>query len=77
MLLGSCERDGYHAFRIGPRAWGVQFHPEFSAETARDYIRIRYETISAEGLDADALLAGVRESSDGEQVLRRFRALIG
>jgi GMP synthase (glutamine-hydrolysing) len=77
VLLGSCERDPYHAYRIGPCAWGVQFHPEFSAATARDYIRIRYETIRAEGLDADGLLATVRESPDGEQLLRRFRALLG
>jgi GMP synthase (glutamine-hydrolysing) len=76
VLLGSCERDSYHAFRIGPRAWGVQFHPEFSADTVRDYIRIRQETIVAEGLDADALLAGVCEAPEGEQLLRRFRTLV-
>lgn len=77
VLLASCERDPHHAFRIGRCAWGVQFHPEFSAETARDYVRIRAETIAAEGLDPHALIAGVRESPDGEQLLRRFRALIG
>ncbi len=26
--------DGLHAFRCGPAAWGVQFHPEVSAATA-------------------------------------------
>ena len=77
VLLATCERDPFHAFRIGRCAWGVQFHPEFSAETARDYVRIRAETIAAEGLDPDALVAGVRESADGEQILLRFRALIG
>jgi GMP synthase (glutamine-hydrolysing) len=76
VLLGRCERDPFHAFRVGPCAWGVQFHPEFSAETARDYIRIRYATIAAEGLDPDALIRGVRDSDDGARVLRRFRALL-
>ena len=76
VLLGSCERDAFHAFRIGERAWGVQFHPEFSAETTRDYIRIRQETILAEGLDAEALLAGVRETPDAEQVLRNFHVIL-
>jgi GMP synthase (glutamine-hydrolysing) len=76
VLLGSCERDPHHAFRIGPCAWGVQFHPEFNAATARDYIRIRYATIQAEGLDPEALLAGVTDSPDGEQFLRRFRSLL-
>jgi GMP synthase (glutamine-hydrolysing) len=77
VLLARCERDPFHAFRIGECAWGVQFHPEFSADTARDYIRIRYATIAAEGLDPDALIAGVRESPDGAELLRRFRALLG
>lgn len=77
VLLGSCERDSYHAFRIGARAWGFQFHPEFSADTVRDYIRIRSETIAAEGLDPEALIAAVREEPDGKQVLLRFRALLG
>jgi GMP synthase (glutamine-hydrolysing) len=77
VLLARCERDPYHAFRVGECAWGVQFHPEFSAETARDYIRIRSGTIAAEGLDPDALLRGVRETADGERLLRRFRALLG
>ncbi|HTU61672.1 MAG TPA: glutamine amidotransferase [Polyangiales bacterium] len=76
VLLGTCDRDPHHAFRIGPSAWGVQFHPEFSAPIAREYIRIRYETILAEGLDADALLATVSDSADGEKLLKRFRALI-
>lgn len=74
-LLGACARDPHHAFRIGPSAWGVQFHPEFSAQTTRDYIRIRAETIREEGLDPAQLQAAVRESPDGEQLLRRFRAL--
>lgn len=77
VLLARCERDPHHAFRVGKCAWGVQFHPEFSAETARDYIRIRAATIQAEGLDPDALIAGVRESDDGRALLRRFRALVG
>ena len=77
VLLARCERDPFHAFRIGECAWGVQFHPEFSAETARDYIRIRAPTIQAEGLDPEQLLANVRESPHGEQLLRRFRTLLG
>lgn len=77
VLLARCERDPFHAFRVGECAWGVQFHPEFSAETARDYIRIRAATIQAEGLDPEQLLANVRETAHGEQLLRRFRSLLG
>lgn len=76
VLLGTAEGDPHHLFRIGERAWGVQFHPEFSAETSRAYIQLRYATIAAEGLDPDALLGGVQESADGGSILRRFRSLI-
>lgn len=76
VLLGSTERDPLHAFRLGERAWGVQFHPEFSAEIAREYVRMREATIAAEGLDPARLIADVRESADGTALLRRFRALL-
>lgn len=31
--------EPHHAFRIGPQAWGVQFHPEFSAAATQAYVR--------------------------------------
>jgi len=75
-LLGTCALDPHHAFRIGQAAWGVQCHPEFTAATSRAYIQQRSATIAAEGLDPDALLAGVRESDAGTRLLRRFVALL-
>ncbi|MDB4985895.1 MAG: glutamine amidotransferase [Myxococcaceae bacterium] len=77
VLLGHCERDPHHAFRLGECAWGVQFHPEFDADIARTYIQMRYETIAAEGIDPDALLAAVQESPHGKQLLVRFGSLLG
>ena len=76
LLLGHCARDPHHAFRVGKCAWGVQFHPEFDADVARSYIQMRYATIVAEGIDADALLAAVEDSTHGHQLLQRFRSLI-
>jgi len=76
LLLARCERDPYHAFRVGRCAWGVQFHPEFTAEVARAYVQLRYATIAAEGLDPDALMRGVQDSPHGAALLRRFRDLI-
>ncbi|MDB4974541.1 MAG: glutamine amidotransferase [Myxococcaceae bacterium] len=75
-LLGHCARDPHHAFRIGECAWGVQFHPEFTAEVSRLYIQKRYATIQAEGIDPEGLLASVQESSHGRDVLTRFRSLV-
>jgi GMP synthase (glutamine-hydrolysing) len=76
VLLARCERDPRHAFRVGSCAWGVQFHPEFDADVSRRYIQMRYDTIAAEGLDPERLLAGVRESGHGRAILRRFAALL-
>lgn len=76
VLLGRTPRDPHAAFRVGARAWGVQFHPEFSAEVSRRYIELRHPTILAEGLDPEALIANVKDSPHGEQLLRRFRELL-
>ncbi|MEM1415063.1 MAG: glutamine amidotransferase [Myxococcota bacterium] len=76
-LLATTPRDPHHAFRVGERAWAVQFHPELEHEDARDYVRGRREAITAEGLDADALLSNVRPTPHGRALLRRFAMLAG
>ncbi len=37
VLLASSEHTTNQAFRVGTRAWGVQFHPEWSADDMRWY----------------------------------------
>lgn len=76
VLLATTERDPNHAFRLGARVWGVQFHPEFDAEVARRYIELRRERIVSEGLDPEQLLASVQTSDDGLLLLRRFAQLV-
>jgi GMP synthase (glutamine-hydrolysing) len=73
--LAQSPRDPNHVFRIGERAWGVQFHPEFDADITRAYIREREATLQSEGDDPTALLAAVQETTHGTQLLRRFVAL--
>ena len=75
--LASSARDPHQAFAVAPRAWGVQFHPEFDAPLIRGYLEARRELLAREGLDAAALLAGVRDSGDGRALLSRFAALAG
>ena len=36
--LASSDRDPHHAYRIGARTWGVQFHPEFDVLVMRAYV---------------------------------------
>lgn len=70
--LAESPRDPNHAFRIGERAWGVQFHPEFDADITRAYIRQREATLVSEGDDPAALLSDVRDTAHGTRLLARF-----
>jgi GMP synthase (glutamine-hydrolysing) len=75
--LATAPRDGNHAFRIGARAWGLQFHPEFGSEVMSGYIRIRAEVIRSEGFDPDRLIGEVSETPLAHSLLARFAALVG
>jgi len=75
VVLARSSLDNCQAVRFAPRAWGVQFHPEFTAQHMRGYLRARSEAIDYEGLDTQALLRGVRACPDARTMLRRFAQL--
>jgi len=70
--LAASALDALHAFRWGDAAWGVQFHPEFSAGHMRGYVAGRAERLAAGGRDPAAIHAAVRAAPDARRVLRRF-----
>jgi GMP synthase (glutamine-hydrolysing) len=72
IALAHSDHEPLQAFRWGDRAWGVQFHPEFSATHMRGYIRARRTALLREELDADAMLRAVGAAPQGRRVLRRF-----
>jgi len=75
-LLASSPLDPHHAFRVPDRpVWGVQFHPEFSAAITRGYVEAKRQDMQAEGMDPDRLLAEVRETRWGGDILARFAQL--
>ncbi|HXK21462.1 MAG TPA: glutamine amidotransferase [Myxococcota bacterium] len=75
--LAESDADPNQAFAVGSRAWGVQFHPEFDADVMRGYLESRRDVLRDEGLDADRLLALVRETPEAGSLLSRFAALLG
>jgi GMP synthase (glutamine-hydrolysing) len=75
--LAASDVDPNQAFAVAARAWGVQFHPEFDADVMRGYLEGRREVLREEGLDPEALLAGVREAPEAASLLRRFVELLG
>ena len=76
-LLASSRSTENQAFRVGERAWGVQFHPEWDADVMRSYLEARRETLAEEGLDPTRLLAAATPSEHGPRILRRFAQLLG
>lgn len=71
-VLASSALDPYQALRFGARAWGFQFHPEFSAGIMAGYIRGRRERLVSEGLDPAALLRECGPAPHARRLLRRF-----
>lgn len=71
-VLATSEHDACHAFRWGQRAWGVQFHPEFSATRMRGCVHARRAALAAEGRCAQALSRNIGAAPHARSVLRRF-----
>jgi GMP synthase (glutamine-hydrolysing) len=67
--------EPHHAFRVGDCAWGVQFHPEFSAAIMRGYITVQAEALQTAGRDVGTLQASVIESV-ANGLLRAFSQIV-
>jgi GMP synthase (glutamine-hydrolysing) len=75
-LLASSELDSHQAFRLGARAWGIQFHPEFNVEIVLEYIRHYQRALEEQGMDPAALVRQCRSAPHGEELLRRFAHIV-
>jgi GMP synthase (glutamine-hydrolysing) len=73
--LATTPRDQNHVVRFNPRTWGIQFHPEFSAEVMDTYISVRSGDLRAEGLDPDHLSTEVRQTPIAYGLIPRFNSL--
>ena len=75
VLLAGNDFEPHHAFRIGPHAWGVQFHPEYDSNIERDYIMAQASSLSEAGQDVDLLLSNVRDTPVAASILDKFARL--
>ncbi|RDZ26464.1 glutamine amidotransferase [Lysobacter silvisoli] len=71
-VLARSVHDACHAFRWGDRAWGVQFHPEFSATHMRGYVRARQDALRNEGRCPKTIVGDIAATPHARRVLRRF-----
>jgi GMP synthase (glutamine-hydrolysing) len=72
VLLASGEHEAHQAYRVGNCAWGVQFHPEFSAQAMKKYIQLLEQKLISENCDVQALSSAVVDTPDSAELLRRF-----
>lgn len=77
MRLATSPRDDNFAIRFAEKAWGIQFHPEFSEPVMLEYIRHRADVIRGEGQDPDHLLAQVKDTPQARSTLPRFKTIVG
>ena len=75
---GACQNQ---AFRVGERAWGVQFHPEALADTAQDWANEEGADLRKIGMRAEELVDSVRTAEPHlraawSQVADRFADLV-
>lgn len=71
-ILATTVLDACAALRFADAAWGVQFHPEFSARHMHGYLRARSPALIAEGRDPSTLLREVRATPAARGILRQF-----
>lgn len=76
---GHTDLERNAVVHFGARSWGVQFHPEFDREIVGCYVRERRDALVADGLDPDAVLAGLDDCADGRAVIPNFlqRVVLG
>ena len=80
VLLATSPRYQVQAFRIGPRAWGTQFHIEPTDKALRIWANDDAQTLAALGQDpdavADACIAALEDVADvWRPVAERFAGL--
>jgi len=75
--LAATAHDPNHAFRVGDRAYGVQFHPEYGVGIMRSYIREQRDELEAAGRDVSKLLSTVEATPAAARTLRNFGKIAG
>lgn len=71
-LLAYNDFEPHHAFRIGDTSWGIQFHPEFSAQVTATYIEERRGDLVEEGHSPEQLLAQISASPEAASLIQHF-----
>ena len=66
------NHDINHAYRVGSKAWGVQFHPEFDANAMYLYIN---EVSKKKNLEVNKLIKQSEETIAATSIIKEFERL--
>lgn len=75
VVLARSAHDPFHAIRFAPRAWGLQFHPEFSVEIMRGYVEARRPARNGNCPQPCCAARDCAPTPFARGLLRRFRRL--
>ena len=64
LLVATGTPYAHQAFRLGPTAWGVQYHPEVTADDFELWMRGDADVVRATGLDPSVVAAAVRDADE-------------
>jgi GMP synthase (glutamine-hydrolysing) len=74
--LARSAHDPHHAVRYAPKVWGLQFHPEFSVEIMRGYLRRRMQARNGDCPAGCCLERAHLPTPQARRLLRRFRTIV-
>ncbi len=76
VVLAKNDFEPHHAFRIGPVAWGVQFHPEADKGVTQGYIENLAGDVRSSGRDPLALIRDLDHTPHASSILKTFGEFI-
>ncbi|MET8249419.1 type 1 glutamine amidotransferase [Streptomyces sp. NPDC005202] len=80
-LLAGTAAYPHQAYRLGDRAWGVQFHPEATSGIVRAWAAEHKPALAAAGIDPAAVVAAIAEherllATTWQPLAHRFAAVV-
>jgi GMP synthase-like glutamine amidotransferase len=74
VLLASGDRYPHQAFRLGPCAWGLQYHPEVTLADFGEWMRSGHGAVREAGMGPDGVLADLAAADTDLEALARLHA---
>jgi GMP synthase-like glutamine amidotransferase len=74
VLLAAGQRYRHQAFRLGDHAWGLQYHPEVTAEDFDDWLAGGHGALRTAGLEPDEVRSALAAARSSQQRVARAHA---